>query len=293
MNPVPTRERIFGALRDRGARATSDRLSKDAHALSPIAHRATGRSAEGDQGIGKLATRRLRSRSPVRPVAVLLAIMVIAGVFVAPAGAEAASKTLFSQNFESLAVGEPWAEGTVHGRLKSVFDGYGTIGVGRDDSRVLSIAPQASTHPEETHAALVASVQSFDNFELTARMKTQRQLRQSDPNPWEVGWVVWNYKDNTHFYYLILKPNGWELGKRDPAYPGGQRFLATGSNRSYPVGTWNSVRIRQVGNTVRVSANGEILTKFTDTERPYGAGSVGFYAEDAHVNFDDIAVGSI
>ena len=39
-----------------------------------------------------------------------------------------------------------------------------------------------------------------------------------------------------------------------------------------------------------VWADGQLLTKFTDTERPYTSGSVGFYNEDAKTYFDDVSV---
>ena len=31
--------------------------------------------------------------------------------------------------------------------------------------------------------------------------------------------MLWRFLDDNHFYYLVLKPNGWEIGKADPAYP--------------------------------------------------------------------------
>lgn len=96
--------------------------------------------------------------------------------------------------------------------------------------------------------------------------------------------------DSAHFYYLALKPSGWELGKRDPAYPGGQRFLATGATPSFPIGTWEHVEVTQAtdGNghptfTVKATVNGipVTLATFTDTERPYLSGKVGNYNEDS------------
>ena len=88
-------------------------------------------------------------------------------------------------------------------------------------------------------------------YSLSANTITTSQLRNKDntpptpnnptskPNPWEVGWLLWCFSpDPTHpydpsptsnsnfrFYALTLKPNGWEVSKQDPAYPGGQRFL--------------------------------------------------------------------
>jgi hypothetical protein len=228
-----------------------------------------------------------------RVMVTLVLITAFLGSLLVGGRADAAPGDDFSQNFQAFAVGQPWANGTVQGNLHSVFNGYGSVGVVRDGSKVLNLTPKASMSQDETHAALVTTVPTFEDFELTVRMKTVEQLRKNTPNPWEVGWVVWNYTDNKHFYYLTLKPNGWEFGKADPAYPGAQRFVATGSDRTFPLGKWNTVRVRQVGNTVSVLANGDTLVTFTDNERPYTRGSVGFYTEDARVNFDNISVRSI
>ena len=153
--------------------------------------------------------------------------------------------------------------------------------------------PKVATQPSVTHASLATSTTSFEDIDLTVRMRTVSQLRTgSAPNPWEVPWLLWHYTDNYHFYYVILKPNGWELGKEDPAYPGAQRFLATGGG-SFAVGPWYTVRVRQVGNTMTVWANGTELVTFTDNERPYASGRLGLYNEDSHVHFDDVVVRAV
>ena len=118
-------------------------------------------------------------------------------------------------------------------------------------SQIMWVAPAAATALSQTHAALVTSnsvLTSDVNFRGTTR--TVKQLRVNNPpNAWEVPWLIWNFTDNTHFYYLVLKPGGWELGKADPAYPGAQRFLATGSEAKFPVGNWSNFEIvhNQVG----------------------------------------------
>src|SRR4051794_23738226 len=101
-------------------------------------------------------------------------------------------------------------------------------------SQFLSLAPAAATSIGETHAALAVSQAALSgDFTYSAQVLTDQQLRTGGPaNPWETAWMVWDYTDNDHFYYFALKTNGWELGKRDPSYPGGQRFLATGSDVS-------------------------------------------------------------
>ncbi|MDQ4143092.1 MAG: DUF1080 domain-containing protein [Actinomycetota bacterium] len=197
-----------------------------------------------------------------------------------------------ADNFESMST-STWTEGSTHGAWKTRFDGYGRVGVEKAASKVLMLRPQASDRVDETHAALVTSERSFSGMKLSMRAKTVKQLRSTSPNPWESAWVIWNYKDNTHFYYLALKPNGWEVGKADPNYRGAQRFLATGSNMKFPIGTWADVDVQQVGNTMSVWANGKLLTKFTDNERPYTSGNVGVYNEDAKTYFDNIQVTSL
>jgi hypothetical protein len=174
-----------------------------------------------------------------------------------------------------------WRDGTVHGRWRAVFDGQGTTG--SKDGAVL-LRPRAPQGQTETHASLVVSRDFYHDVRYQVRLRTTARLRRPAPNPWEVAWVVWSYTDQQHFYYLTLKPNGWELGKRDPAYPGGQRFLGTGQP-VFPPGRWYEVGIAQRGATLTVQVNGRRLTVQTDGERPYASGAVGFYTEDAEAEF--------
>ncbi|WP_030824761.1 family 16 glycoside hydrolase [Streptomyces hygroscopicus] len=181
---------------------------------------------------------------------------------------------------------ESWRDGSVHGPWRSVFHGYGGNTGGADE---LTLIPRTARRDDRTHACLVVSTARYERVDFRARMRTAEQLRTPEPNPWEVAWLVWAYTDPEHFYYVVLKPNGWELGKRDPAYRGGQRFLATGT-RPFPVGDWSDVRVRQRGPRMTVSVDDRQVVGFTDRERPYTAGSVGAYTEDARAEFRDITV---
>ncbi|WP_058044875.1 family 16 glycoside hydrolase [Streptomyces roseifaciens] len=211
----------------------------------------------------------------------LLGLALLAAVVVA--GAALAASSLWSGDGEPE---RPWAEGSVHGPWRSVFDGHGE-NIGRHDG--LFLAPLPARVPDETHAGLIVSTDRFGDLDYEARMRTVAQLRTPEPNPWEVPWLLWAYTDPEHFYYVTLKPNGWELGKRDPAYEGGQRFLATGQG-SFPVGEWSSVRVAQRGARMEVSVDGRGLVAYEDHERPYREGSVGVYTEDAKVEFRDLLV---
>ncbi|MFF3111178.1 family 16 glycoside hydrolase [Kitasatospora sp. NPDC057904] len=180
----------------------------------------------------------------------------------------------------------PWTDGSVHGPWRSVFDGHGA---NTGFTNGLALSPKPARQPDETHAGLIVSTRQYGDMSLQARMRTVAQLRTPTPNPWEVPWLVWAYTDPDHFYYLILKPNGWELGKRDPAYPGGQRFLATAAEE-FPVGDWSDVKVVQRGAHLDVSVDGKGLVSYDDEERPYPGGSIGAYTEDAQAVFSDIAV---
>jgi hypothetical protein len=48
------------------------------------------------------------------------------------------------------------------------------------------------------------------------------------------------------------------------------------------------VGVSQVGDMLKVSADGSLLAELTDTDGPYLQGAVGLYSEDADVVFDHI-----
>lgn len=193
-------------------------------------------------------------------------------------------------SFSLLPTGTRWVDGTQVGAWRSVYDGYGTTQVKAGRPPVFSQHPKAAASTEVTHGALAVTVAQYRDVDFTVRQRTVSQLRSPSPNPWEVPWALWAYTDDQHFYYLVLKPNGWELGKEDPAYPGSQRFLATGASPSFSVGTWHTVRVRQTGNTIEAWGDGRLLTRFVDRERPYSSGHLGLYTEDAHVEHADLVL---
>ncbi len=172
------------------------------------------------------------------------------------------------------------------------YDGYGHICVRTQGGLIvrLTLQPARPGSATSTHAALVVSATRWRDFTTEIRVRTNYQLRRPHPNPWEVGWVLWHYADDQHFYYIILKPNGWELGKEDPSYPGHQRFLATGTNPTFPPARWYSVRVHQRGDAMQVDVDGRRLVRFVDTQRPYLAGLIGLYVEDASATFQPGAV---
>lgn len=175
-----------------------------------------------------------------------------------------------------------WGEGETHGPWRVVFTGYGAVRGAGDE---ITLSPNVADGRDITHGALVVNDTSPADVALTATVRTIRQLRPEQPNPWEVGWLLWRFTDADHFYAVALKTNGWELSKQDPAYPGKQRFLASGTSPTFPVGEDHTVEVVHVGDEVAVRANGHPLATVQDTERPYAGGGVGLYTEDAHVHF--------
>jgi hypothetical protein len=200
--------------------------------------------------------------------------------------------TSFTENFSSYTQNTCFADGTNFGPWTSAFSGFGCVQVESSGTQSwLDEAPEVSTGPSQSHASLVLGPSFSNALTFSVSLNTVAQLRQgSPPNPWEVAWVIWHYTDNNHFYYFAPKPNGWELGKEDPAYPGSQRFLATGSSPTFSIGTWHNITIMQTAeNTITVYADGNLITTFTDTERPYTTGRIGLYNEDSHVQFQNVS----
>lgn len=226
-----------------------------------------------------MTARRLRRQVRVIPLVIWLAVL---------SGAPAGAGMPFRDDFSGYPAGETWAEGSAHGIWAVRYHGYGSVRVGC--AKVLELAPAQATAAAETHASLVTTRTTHRNGVLDLEARTVRQLRTNGPpNPWETAWVIFRYVDDEHFYYLALKTNGWELGKRDPAYPGGQRFLDTGTNPRFDVGTWVRVRVTMTANALSVELDGVAVSATVDGERPILAGAVGLYTEDAHVQFAKVA----
>lgn len=172
-----------------------------------------------------------------------------------------------------------------------VFNGYGSASCTED---VLSLRPAVATASDETHAGLATSrtvaVTEGEVTTVRATVTTRDQLREGqEPNPWEVAWLLWSYEANDHFYALVLKPNGWEVSKQDPAHPGSQRFLASGTSPTYAVGTPHEVVLsvdttQPDAMTVTVIVNGVELATVSDTDSPYRSGKVAAYTEDAAID---------
>jgi hypothetical protein len=158
----------------------------------------------------------------------------------------------------------------------------------RDGRIELSSTPPAS--PSQSASSLVLSRLAWSDLSLSFDTTTLSQLRQPAPNPWEVAWVFFRYGDLAHYYWLALKPNGWELGKKDGGPTDGsapQIFLATGSEPVFPIGRRYHVQVSMIAGTVSVTVDGVPLFTYSDPS-PLPSGAIGLYEEDSRVAFDDV-----
>src|SRR5437762_10855648 len=137
-----------------------------------------------------------------RLVGVILFVTALAVAVAPPARALGAS--LLTDGFDAYPTGVSWVDGSLHGNWSAVYNGYGVTKVVSDrSSNVLQEKPKSSTSPGETRAGLVRSVASVGDSDTTVLVKTVAQLRKPSPNAWEVGWVLWHYTNDSHFYYFI------------------------------------------------------------------------------------------
>ncbi len=215
---------------------------------------------------------RFRTARPRRPVWSVAVVLGLAGL-------------LMTQG--CAAGNDPWTDGEERGQFRAVYNGYGTV---TGDDEQIELHPKSAADLSVTHGGLVVTRETFDDVDFDVVMTTEEQVRLDAPNPWEVAWTLWNYTDDDHFYAVALKPNGWEISKQDPAYPGSQRYLATGKTPVFPVGESYLVSVEQTDGEMVVSVGDQVLASVVDEERPYRSGSIGFYTEDASVRFESLNI---
>ena len=186
-----------------------------------------------------------------------------------------------------------------NGRWRSVWDGHGAMGVKTDDdgNNIFFLNPKAAERKNDTYSSLVRSVNNFTDFELTLNIRTDKQLRLNDPpNSWEAGWVFFRYGDGFHYYWLVVKSNGVELGKKDcdncvdPFR--GQIFLKQLQTPTLQTGKWSTWNIQAIGNQIKVTIDGNQLIDYTDNtmSKKLRGGSIALYSEDANVVYDNVYI---
>jgi hypothetical protein len=203
----------------------------------------------------------VRRLAPI--VAVLLSGLVLAGA------AGAATERPLALTTSSAAQWNTWWGNAV----------FGAGGV--------TLSSTVPTSAGETHSALVTSKRTWRDQTISFRTTTLSQLRAgSAPNPWEVGWVMFRFRDLANYYYFIVKTNGIELGKKQGS--DAQIFLATGDLPRLDLNRTRAITVQAQGARIRVSVDGTQVIDYTDPQPLLAPGSVGLYEEDSHVRFDSL-----
>ena len=153
-------------------------------------------------------------------------------------------------------------------------------------SVVLSSA--VPTSPAETHSSLITTKMSWQDATISVDVTTQQQLRQgSAPNPWEVGWLFFRFRDLADYYWFMLKPTGFELGKKQGSDT--QIFLVTGALPATALGQTHRIQVRLQGPRIQVFVDGSKAVDYVDPH-PLGNGAVGLYEEDSQALFDSLSI---
>jgi hypothetical protein len=197
-----------------------------------------------------------------------------------------------------------------NGKWYSKYNGFGASGTipvtplttiaDTNNNTVFYEEPKTSTSPNETHAALTLTTETYEDVEMQLKVKTNEQLRQnSTPNPWEVAWIMWRFQDDWHHYYFIFKPNGVELGKKQNENQAEEQiFLYTANEPQLKINEWNTWHIKMSVNHIEIlleveDGSWQSIVDYHDDTPIVGPGNIGLYTEDAHVQFDDVYITSI
>jgi len=179
-----------------------------------------------------------------------------------------------------------------NGKWLGMWDAGGTLEVKQDafDKNNYLFVVESGFVLNDTRSGLVLSTAEYKDFVLSLDVRNDKQLREPNPNSWEVGWIFWRYVDNTHFNYFTLKPTGSESGKYDGGVnPTDQLFIQATQFPSTSIGKWDHIDIIVKGNHVVIAVNGILAQEFDDITS-FEKGKIGFYCEDASVSFDNVYI---
>ncbi len=182
-----------------------------------------------------------------------------------------------------------------NGKWKNVYSGYGATYVEAGGNKYsFYLKPKAVTSASQTLAALVKAPFTFCNYVVEFDMNTINQLRQgSPPKTWEAGWFIFRYTDTFHYYWVLIRSDGFELGKKDcntcsdPV--DGQKYLVTKSSPTLKLNTWQHWKISAIGNHFKVWVDNKLIVDFVDKgmSSQLAGGNIAMYSEDAHVKYDN------
>jgi hypothetical protein len=170
-------------------------------------------------------------------------------------------------------------DGTVspNSKWKCLYTGFGTVKTVRrsgGNGNYLYLSPRASTAPNQTAGAAVATTELFKDFDLTLDVVTIR-----------------------------LKIQGFQLEKKDNENKDdtAEIYLVTQNSPSVRLGLWQKWRIMVTGTDsgtprIQVWIDGTQIVNYLDDKAPLNsekmkrAGPVVLYTEDASVGFDNVVI---
>jgi hypothetical protein len=220
------------------------------------------------------------------------------------------SKPILYDNFEGSDYNLNEHGVSPNGKWTSIFNGFGVSGVrteggiggGKNTSlsnnnKIFFLSPAISASKNQNHASLVTTTKQFGNFELLIDTNTVKQLRaKSTPGPGDAAWVLFRYTDVFHYYWVLLKPTGIELGKKDcntcKDTREGQIFLFTSDKQKLHFGKWSRWDILVTGNHIVVTVDNKKAVDYIDPNmsNELSFGRIGLYSEDALAYFDNIFI---
>jgi hypothetical protein len=158
------------------------------------------------------------------------------------------------------------------------------------DASGVTLSSPVAASPDETYSTLVTSKKTWRDQTFSLTMTTLEQRRTgSAPNPWEVGWVMFRFRDLANYYWFVMTTDGFELGKKQGSDK--QIFLVTGDLPRVTIGVRRRVQVRTQGARIRVVVDGTSVVDFTDPDPLLGPGSVGLYEEDSTVRVESVSLG--
>lgn len=183
------------------------------------------------------------------------------------------------------------------------WNGYGEVAF-EAQTQSLRMRPAAVRKKSETRSALVLSKQKLGEYSIEITYTNLEPTRSDEsgnlrPNAWELFWLFFDYRvgndGKKEANYLIIKPNGTELGRAFGEL--GQSFFKTASRPHVGYGHVVQLNMDRTSKKVLVSANGYSfdsgsLNPFAGN-LPYSPGKIGLYTEDADVRIHRVCLKTV
>ena len=110
----------------------------------------------------------------------------------------------------------------------------------------------------QSNLIVVDSELPITGYKASFKWINNTQLR-IHSEPWEVAWCLFDYLDDVHFSYVIVKPNGLEIGRVNGVRDN-QQFVYTSDHTWYVLKRTMTLDIARDGDNVTVTVKGKVVT---------------------------------